>query len=109
MRAGDDDLVGVRFDVALPRLERVARVRTGRIAAVVAAALGRAAVVAVAHHEKEDVAGGEAVALPRPFGLERPPVGVDARVLGAFARRVDPLPEPPLRVFARSARVVIAE
>src|SRR5688572_24767344 len=109
MRARDDDPVRVLFDFTSPPLERLARDRACRPAPDVPAAFGWSPVIAIAEHEKQNVAGDEAVALPVTFDRERPALAVHLRVLGIESLRIDPFPEPPLRVFAGPARIVVAE
>ena len=63
----DDDLVLVALDLLLPPDKGLVRDRASRVAAPVAASDRRPAVVAVAHHQKEDVADPKRVSLPGAF------------------------------------------
>jgi hypothetical protein len=81
---------------------------SGRIASPRASPYRRAAVIAVAHHQEQQVAGAKGVSLPRAGDRIRPAAGIDTGEFGMLARRIDPLAEPAHRRLARPAGVVVA-
>ena len=99
----------LRFDHAPPPFESLAGHRPCRPAAVRRPPLRRTAVVAIAHHQEQDVAGDEAVALPVALDRIRPPLAMHLRELWIQPFRIDPFAKPPLRILARAAAIVIAE
>ena len=97
-----------RLDRLPPSVERFSRHRARGIAAFLSPANGRTAVVAVAHHEKKQIADAKRIPLPRPTDRIAPPLWVHTGKFRVLARWSNPLAKPPLRFLTRAGGVVVA-
>ena len=105
----DDERVRIGLDQALPPRERRPRDRPGRIAPSRSPPDRRPAVVAIPHHQEQEIPHAERIPLPRALDGIGPALRMDAGVLRVFAGRVHPLAKPPLARLIGPARIVVAD